>query len=128
MVESGRVRGKCRIRPSIDNLRRGVLEKYRIYVSTEKWQNPAENREMVESVRVSKNCPASTGKGSNLCEYRKMVESGRVPGKGRIRPSIDYLRRGVPEKGRICVSTKNSRIRVSIEKLSRTYRKRVESV
>ena len=27
-----------------------------------------------------------------------MVESGRVPGKGRIRTSIDNLRRGVLEK------------------------------
>ena len=34
-----------------------------------------------------------------MCEYRKMVESGRVPGKDRIRASIDNLRRGVPEKG-----------------------------
>ena len=34
-----------------------------------------------------------------------MVESGRVPGKGRIRASIEKLSRRVPEKGRISVST-----------------------
>ena len=47
-----------------------------------------------------------------------MIESGRVPGKGRIRGSIDKLSWGVPEKGLICVSTENGRIRGSIEKLS----------
>ena len=52
-----------------------------------------------------KTVPASTGKGSNLCEYRKMVESGRVPGKGGIRTSIEKLSRGVPENGRMNVST-----------------------
>ena len=39
---------------------------------------------MVESVRVSKSVPTSTGKGSNQCEYRKMVEYVRAPEKGRI--------------------------------------------
>ena len=62
-------------------------------------------REKVESVRVSKTVPASTGKGSNLCEYRKMVESGRVPGKGGIRTIIEKLSRGVPKNGGICEST-----------------------
>ena len=41
-----------------------------------------EYQEKVESVRVSKNF-------SN--EYRKMVELVRVPGKGRIRASIEKL-------------------------------------
>ena len=64
---------------------------------------------MVESGRVTyeylKTVPVSTEKRSNLCEFRKMVESGRVPGKRRIRTSIEKLSPGVPEKGRICVST-----------------------
>ena len=34
-----------------------------------------------------------------------MVESGRVPGKGRIRVSIENLFGRLPEKGRISVST-----------------------
>ena len=34
-----------------------------------------------------------------------MVEFGRVPGKGRICPSMKRLSRRVPEKGRLCVST-----------------------
>ena len=49
MVESGR-----------------VLEKGRIHASIEKWQNPGEYREKVESVKVSKTCAG---------EYQKMVES-----------------------------------------------------
>ena len=66
---------------------------------------PGKYREKVESVRVSKNCPSEHEKGSILCECRKMVEFGRVPRKGRIRRSIEKLSGGVPEKGRICVST-----------------------
>ena len=60
-------------------------------VSTEKWQNPGEYQEKVESVRASKNCSDEYRKGSNQCENRKMVESGRVPGKGRIRVSMEKL-------------------------------------
>ena len=40
----------------------------------------------------------STEKGSNQCEDRKMVESGRVPGKARIRASIEKLFGRVQEK------------------------------
>ena len=57
MVESGRVPRKDRIRASIEKLSRRVTEKGRICVSIEKWQNPDEYREKVESVRVSKNFP-----------------------------------------------------------------------
>ena len=56
---------------------------------------------------IDKTFPASTGKGSNLCVYRKMAESGRIPGKGKIRASIEKQSRRIPEKGRICVSTEN---------------------
>ena len=49
----------------------------------------------------------STGEGSNQCEYQKRVEAGRVPGKGRIRASIEKLSRRLQ---------KNDRINVSIEK------------
>ena len=35
----------------------------------------------------------------------KKVEPRRVPGKGRIRASIEKLSRQVPEKGRISVRT-----------------------
>ena len=34
-----------------------------------------------------------------------MASSGSVPGKGRIRASVEKLSRRVPEKGRICVCT-----------------------
>ena len=34
-----------------------------------------------------------------------MIESERVPGKGRIRATIEKLFGRVSEKGRICVST-----------------------
>ena len=56
-----------------------------------------------------------------------MVESGRVPGKGRIRASIEKLSRRVLEKGRMGEYRKmvefggvpgKGRIRASIEKLS----------
>ena len=56
MVESGRVPGKGRIRANIEKLSRRLPKKGRISVSTEKWQNPGEYQEKVESVRVSKNC------------------------------------------------------------------------
>ena len=57
---------------------RWVPEQGPINVSTEKWKNPVEYTEKVESVRVSKNC-------SN--EYQKRVQSMRVPKNGRIRAS-----------------------------------------
>ena len=57
MVESRRVREKCRICANIEKLFGLVPEKGRICVSTEKWSNPGEYQEKVESVRVSKNCP-----------------------------------------------------------------------
>ena len=58
MLQSGRVPGKDRIRPSImEKLSVGVPEKGRISVSTEKWYNLGEYPEIVESERVSKNCP-----------------------------------------------------------------------
>ena len=50
MVESGRVPGKGRIRATIEKLSWIVPEKGRISVSTEKWWNPDEYREKVESV------------------------------------------------------------------------------
>ena len=67
-----------------------------------------------------------------------MVEFGRVPGKGRIRASIEKLSREVPKKGRIYVSTekwwnpgeyreKEESLRVS-KNSHGEYRKRVESV
>ena len=73
MVEYGRVPGKARIRASIEKLYRRIPENGRICVSTEKWWNPTEYREKVESLRVLKILPASTGKESNLCEYRKIL-------------------------------------------------------
>ena len=58
--------------------------------------NPCEYR---KTVRMS------IGKGFNQCEYRKIVESVQVPGKDRIRASIEKLFRWVLEKGPINVST-----------------------
>ena len=97
MVESGRVPGKGRIRASSEKLSRWVSEKGRISVSSEKWQNPGEYREKVESMPLLKNC---------MVEFRKRVESGRVPGKGRIRSTIEKLSRRVSENRRISVSTR----------------------
>ena len=66
-----------------------------------------------------------------------MVESGRVPGKSRIRASVEKLSGRVSERSRISESIKKmvesgrevkGRIRASIEKLSGEYRKRVELV
>ena len=67
-----------------------------------------------------------------------MASSGSVPGKGRIRAGVEKLSRGVPKKGRICVSTgkwhnsgqyreKVESVRVSKNCLEE-YQKRVESV
>ena len=69
MVESGRIPGNGRIGASPEKLSLGVPENGRIRASIEKWLNPGDYPEMVESVRVLKNCP---------CEYRKMVEYVRV--------------------------------------------------
>ena len=90
-------------------------------MSTEKWHHTGQYREKVESVRVSKNRPGDSEKRSNLCEYRKMAESGSVRGKIRIRASVEKLSRGVPEKGRTCVSTEKWRNRGQ-------YGEKVESV
>ena len=134
-----------------------VLEKGPINVSTKKWQNPGVYHEKVESVRVSKNCSGGNGKGSNQCEYRKMAKYGWVPGKSRIRASIEKLfgwvlkkwsnqcdyRKMVesvllPGKGRNCASIEKlfewvpekGPISVSTEKWSNPseYREKVESV
>ena len=121
MAESGSIRGKGRIRASVEKLSRGVPEKDRICVSTEnrrilasigKRYNPCGYREIV---------PASTGKMSNLCEYRKMASYGSVPGKGRIRASVEKAFWRVPEKGRTCVSNEKWRNRGQ-------YGEKVESV
>ena len=67
-----------------------------------------------------------------------MLESGQVPGKGRIRASIEKVSRRVPEKGRMRVSTEKWKnlgdyqemvesVRVS-KKCPDEYQKRVESV
>ena len=66
MVESGRVPGKSRMRASIEKLSKRVSEKGRISVSTEKWKNPGEYPEYVESAALLRNCPD---------EFRKRVES-----------------------------------------------------
>ena len=57
MVEFRRVSGKGRIRSGTEKLSVRVAENGIISVITEKWQNPGEYREKVESVRVPKNCP-----------------------------------------------------------------------
>ena len=67
-----------------------------------------------------------------------MVDSRRVPGKDRIRASIEKLLWGVPKKGRIWVSTKKwwnpGEYREKVESLRVSkncpgeYRKTIESV
>ena len=79
-------------------------------------------------MQVLKNYSVEYRKGSNQCEYRKMVESGRVPGKGRIRTSIEKSVSANTEKAsneseyQKMVESKRlpgkCRIRASIEKLS----------
>ena len=64
----------------------------RIRVSTGKKENRCEYRKIDLT---------STGEGSNQCEYQEIVESGRVPGKGRIRASIEKLSRQLQKNGRI---------------------------
>ena len=76
MAESERVPGKGKILGSIEKLSRRILEKGRICVTIEKWNNPGEYGEKLESLGVSKNFPD---------EYRYMVESVWVPQNGRIR-------------------------------------------
>ena len=65
MVESGSVPEKGRIRASIEKLLVRVPEKDSINVRTEKWKNPAEYQEKLESLRVSKRFSV---------EYRKRVQ------------------------------------------------------
>ena len=58
-------------------------------MSTEKYLNPADYRQKLESVRVPKNCPDQFGKNGRISvstekllnpgEYRQKVESVRVP-------------------------------------------------
>ena len=64
MVEAGRVPGKGRFCATIEKLSERVWEKGRISVSTEKWLNPGEYREKVESLTLLKNYPD---------EFRKRV-------------------------------------------------------
>ena len=97
MVVSGRVFEKRRIGASTEKHYQRVPEKFKISVSTKKLLNLGEYREMVEFVRVPKNCPD---------EYLKGVESGRVLGKRRIGASTEKHYRRVPEKVKISVSTK----------------------
>ena len=80
MAESGRVPGRGRIRASIEKQSRRIPEKSRICVSTEKWMNPGEYGEKLESLGVSKNLPDEYRYIVESVEYRKIAESGRVPG------------------------------------------------
>ena len=80
-VESVRVTKHGRIRASTGKSYNPSEYRKTVRVSTGKGLNLCEYRQMVESVRVSKNCPGEYWKGSNLCEYRKMLESGSVKEK-----------------------------------------------
>ena len=102
MAESERVPGKRRIHASLEKLSRCESEKGRICVSTDQSKNTGEYREKIESVRVSKNFPAITGKRSNLCENRQIEESGLVPGKDRIRASIEKIPAGTGKGSNLC--------------------------
>ena len=66
MVESGRVPGKGGIRASTEKVTEGVSKEGTICVRTQKWWNPGEYWEKVESKRVPKNCSD---------EYQKRVQS-----------------------------------------------------
>ena len=115
------VSAKGGIRASTEKLSGPVRKNGRISVSAEKLLNPGQYRQMVESVRVPKNCPDSSEKWWNQCECRKIVESGPVSAKGGIRASTEKLSGPV---------RKNGRINGSAEKLLNPcqYRQKVESV
>ena len=78
MVESGRLPGKGRFRASTEKLSGRVLDKGRMSIITQKWLNPGEYREKVDSVRVAKNCPDEDLIG---------VESVSIPKNGSIQAS-----------------------------------------
>ena len=138
MTESGLVLGKGRIRASVDKLSRGVPEKDRIWVSTEKWPNQGQYREKAIPCKCRKTVPTSIEKWSNLCEYRKMASSGSVPVKDRICASVEKLSRGVSQKVRFCESTQiwenQGEYQENVESVRMSkncpgeYRKRVESM
>ena len=74
-------------------------------MSTEKWSNRASTGKRKNPYEYKKIVRVSTEKWSNQCDYRKMVESVRVPGKGRIRATIEKLFGCVPKMGPINVRT-----------------------
>ena len=55
MAESEALPGSSRIRASTEKLIGQVSENGRIHVKTDKWQNPADYQDQVESVRRPKN-------------------------------------------------------------------------
>ena len=61
----------------------------------------------------------STEKRSNECDSQEMVEYGRVPGKGRIRASIEKtVSANTENMSNECEYRKNGRIHAIIEKVS----------
>ena len=75
-AESGGLLGSGRIRASTEKMTDRGLEKGRIRVNSDKWQNPRHYRDQIESMRVSKNWPVG---------YWKRVEFAWRPINGRIR-------------------------------------------
>ena len=55
MAESGGLSGSGRIRVSIEKQISQVSKKGRIYVKTDKWENPEDYRDQEESLSVPKN-------------------------------------------------------------------------
>ena len=107
MVEFVRVPRKGRIPTTIEKLFGWVPEKGPINVSTEKWKNPGEYQEKVESVRVSKNCSD---------EYRKSLQSVWVRKNGRIRASTGKRKNPLEYQKTVRVSTGKCAISVRTEK------------
>ena len=89
MAESEGTPGSGRIHASTEKVTGRELEKGRIRMNTEKWQNPGHYRDQVESVRVPKlltdrlwekgRIRVNTDKWQNPRHYRDLVESVRVP-------------------------------------------------
>ena len=138
MEESEWVPRKSRIRASIEKLFGWVPKNSPISVSIEKCSNCASTEKKKNPYEYRKTVRVSTGIGSNQCEYRKMEESKWVPGKSRIRASIEKLFGWLPEKCAISVSTekwsnpceyreKEESLRVS-KNCSGEYRKRVQYI
>ena len=103
MASSGSVLGKGSIRAIVEKPLRGVPEKDRICVSTEKWYKsgsvPGKGRIRASVEKLSRGVPengricVSTKKWQNLGQYREKVESVQESKNcpGEFRKRVEYV-------------------------------------